>query len=503
MKKFRTTWWTALIALACAGCSWGVPCGTPEEKSAFDTAAAHLDRGGMEYAIFTGKHLNRTFDRLRQDAERSIWEESSPHPEKIDAQKQLTIFRMVWQLCGFEQLQAAGFSSKTLDLNPYGENFKHSKVFLALPPDDPGFLNSFLGGNDLPAKELFGNLPQETIFAAGAALDPDAIFQAFKRAGSWGENTALALADAMPLEELRTLKGVWQIAVLDKRFQAARLIIPTNSKLLPEMIKKMFPAAVVIPEKDRLTVYTSPAAQQIFQRDALKMHERGDFEMLTGGMPDEGVAYVFGSKEFSDRKSDLDLYSVTTRNDDGILFLANSHDSVLQIMSDALIFALSIYCAENDEPQAATPAPAKPENASPAPAKPVPHGMAALQILAANRDNWSATPGFPGLQATFKNQLPVQLAQQRNAKPGADNCAVLYFGKSAQVTHPLAISRPQSNADTFLVLYNNGKIETYQLAKADSCRRIVSFLHTLHRWEEADFQRLIALAEKFDQKKIK
>ena len=498
MKNFRNILLVTPVALAVAGCSWWGPHGTPEEKSAFRTAASHLDRDGMEYAIFSGAHLNRTFDRVRQDLDDAVWQSSMSHGQKVEAQQSSAFFRMVWQLCGLERLQTAGFSSKTLSENPYGENFKHSKIFLAIPPGSDGFLNTFFGGNELEVKECFGDLPQETTLAIGASIDPDAIFQAFKSAGVWGENTALALADTFPLEELRQLKGVWQCAVLDKDFQHIRLILPAEAEKLNGMIKKLFPAAEVIPGKSRLVIYSSPAARKIFQRDALKMRDRGDFEMLTDCMPDNGFAYVFKSQSLADQRHGLDDFSVAARNSDGLLILTNSDEGVLNFIVEALFLLDDFNSEENEEPvKPDVTAPVKPAAAQ------VNTADDAFARLAACRKNWSATPGFEGLRASFRNELPAILSQDLNRAPDAGNCMLIYFGKSPLASHPLAISRPRPDADSFRVLYNDGKIETYQLTNASSCRRIISFLHTIHRWDEADFQRLIALADKFDHKKIK
>ena len=63
---------------------------------------------------------------------------------------------------------------------------------------------------------------------------------------------------------------------------------------------------------------------------------------------------------------------------------------------------------------------------------------------------------------------------------------------------PLAISAPGEHAEEFHVLFNNMEFQSFQLPRADSCRRIIGFLHTVKRYVESDLQQLMSLAQKFD-----
>ena len=111
-----------------------------------------------------------------------------------------------------------------------------------------------------------------------------------------------------------------------------------------------------------------------------------------------------------------------------------------------------------------------------------------------NLTNHSTRPGNAGLLECFQNKLPESFTRK-------NSCSIIYFGKNSNPDMPLAFSSPETHNNHFTVLFNNGKIEKYQLAKADSCRRIVSFLHTVKRYNENDLQKLMRLAAQFDQNK--
>jgi hypothetical protein len=52
-------------------------------------------------------------------------------------------------------------------------------------------------------------------------------------------------------------------------------------------------------------------------------------------------------------------------------------------------------------------------------------------------------------------------------------------------------------------VYADGKVRTYKLERAGSCRRIISFLYTVHRWEAKLFQHLMTQAQQLDEESAK
>ncbi len=87
-------------------------------------------------------------------------------------------------------------------------------------------------------------------------------------------------------------------------------------------------------------------------------------------------------------------------------------------------------------------------------------------------------------------------------KFSADNTSYLYFGglslESAPML-PLVVDWPLNHDNRFNVLFVNGQIKSFELENLKSCRRLVSFLHSEYKYSEADFRRLLDLADRVDR----
>ena len=81
------------------------------------------------------------------------------------------------------------------------------------------------------------------------------------------------------------------------------------------------------------------------------------------------------------------------------------------------------------------------------------------------------------------------------------NCHYLYFGKPAMGSPktPVLMELPFLHKDHFSVFYADGSVEKIQLSGQHNVRRAVSFLHTLHTYEEEEFMRLMHIAGEFDK----
>lgn len=84
---------------------------------------------------------------------------------------------------------------------------------------------------------------------------------------------------------------------------------------------------------------------------------------------------------------------------------------------------------------------------------------------------------------------------------GPSNCSYVYFGGSSDKSAaklPLLTDWPLNHRNRFHVLFVDGEIRSYALENLNSCRRLVSFLHSRFRYGEADFQRLMNAAKELD-----
>jgi hypothetical protein len=68
---------------------------------------------------------------------------------------------------------------------------------------------------------------------------------------------------------------------------------------------------------------------------------------------------------------------------------------------------------------------------------------------------------------------------------------------------PLVLDAPGRHRDSFCVLYADGTVKRYKLENPGSCRRMISFLYTVHRWEVKRFQHLMQQAQSIDEASAK
>ena len=83
------------------------------------------------------------------------------------------------------------------------------------------------------------------------------------------------------------------------------------------------------------------------------------------------------------------------------------------------------------------------------------------------------------------------------------NCSYVYFSgfqpTSAANRVPVVMDLPGNHKESFNVLYSDGSSRTVNLDRADSCRRMVSYLYTLDKYEEKIFRELMSQAARIDQ----
>ena len=92
---------------------------------------------------------------------------------------------------------------------------------------------------------------------------------------------------------------------------------------------------------------------------------------------------------------------------------------------------------------------------------------------------------------------------KKGSGPGLSyaNCHYLYFGAPGNDSPktPLLMEFPFLHKDYFSVFYNDGTVEKIRLSGHRNVRRAISFLHTVHSYEEEEFMRLMQIAAEFDK----
>ena len=131
-------------------------------------------------------------------------------------------------------------------------------------------------------------------------------------------------------------------------------------------------------------------------------------------------------------------------------------------------------------------------------------------VAAANKNKQWPVYGIAGLrQLVTSRQLDRRLLCCPLVKPQGSaeqllsyaNCHYLYFGKPGNNSPktPILIELPFLHREYVAVFYADGKAEKIHLSGQRNARRAVSYLHTLHSYEEEEFMRLMQLAGEFDK----
>lgn len=290
---------------------------------------------------------------------------------------------------------------------------------------------------------------------------------------------------------------------------------------------------VIRGSNETVTIYTSSAA--IDRTTALSSFPQfGPFPAACQKQfPSEGVAAFYVRNDVTDVASkNLDTvtvrpaWAVIKRMKDGFLSTDLSPcDLNEHIARTAMIFPVQFLFEIVSAPQA--PSGRKTTKVPSAPKRPVKlqtvlpkqkqnsclQGIsrAGEALLAAVKKNkkWPV-PGIAGLRQLIDMQqidrrlLSCPLIKYKDSSSHSlsyANCHYLYFGqpgKSSPNT-PLLVELPFLHKEYIAVFYANGKVEKIHLTGRRNARRAISYLHTLHSYEEEEFMRLMQLAGEFDK----
>ena len=96
-------------------------------------------------------------------------------------------------------------------------------------------------------------------------------------------------------------------------------------------------------------------------------------------------------------------------------------------------------------------------------------------------------------------------AAVKTALPSGDRYIYLGYEKkfAAEKNVPLLLDVPAAHDDHFCVMYTDGTVREFKLVNPGSCRRMISFLFTVHRWNMDVFQYLIRQVEILDGQPLK
>ena len=506
----------------------------------FSGIAANLEGGGSVYGIFTRKAgiVDGAKECLAQ-LEEFIGQAKYTEAEKSAARSRIANMLSAWHLAGFHDIGGIGISSVPKD----GGIFSN-RIFVSAAPDSAGAFNQVLRRNDGDIARLLERLPSETFLAGGINISGKNILKLISSSGITGEKLLRGVPHGFPLEVFASVEG-WLVfavarnAVLPPAENDIMLQIPdTEGKLFAlaaAIIRQGKVASVsqrlVLPLVDetiylhnpvvkkaegKMLIYSSAKAEALFEKHANgSLKESPEFLRYAKDIRREGSAFVYSRKVevpgcgfvrdmplagWFLPTGDIGCFGVLSSRSNGWLWQEMCGNDLSALIGKAGVYR---QISKLVLPQRKRVVSQKRSSLAPAAAVRRQTGDYCTKVLVKlyaellkfSAGNQNKFPEFAGIKS-LKKYFP----KFRNPSGGK----IFYFGAPArQADHPLAISCHRKLTDSFCVLYADGKVRTYQLERAGSCRRIISFLYTVHRWEVKLFQHLIAQAQQLDEESAK
>ena len=536
MKLTRYDWLIRSFSIAAVFCAVLLSgCAHNSTERDFADVSAQLERGGSVYGIFTCNAVFVDgFKRYFEQLERFIGRANYTEAEKNAARLRIADIQSAWYFAGFNDIRGVGISSV-----PKGDGIFSNRIFLSVDPANDGALNRIVSRKNEDISIHFDRLPGETFLAAGVCVSGKNLLALLSESGSAGERILRELPPGFPAGVLSSVEGWLIFAVarntaLPPSANSIMLQIPDPEGKLVALASLMIRWRKAAPVETRFTlplvdeticldnpvvkkadgklfIYSSANAEELFEKrpgGTLKNHP--EFLRYAKYIPLEGGAFVCNRKvsvpgrafirEIPLPSGECGGFGVLSCRKNGWLWQEYSDSDLSGIVGDAGIYRLA---GKMVLPQEKTSAPEKKagKNESETVSRPAgDHCPEALKKLYADllkyaAENQNKFPEFAGVKS-LKQIFP----EFRNPAGGR----IFYFGASERQTNlPLAISCHSKLSGSFCVLYADGKVHTHKLERAGSCRRIISFLYTVHRWEVKLFQHLMTQAQLLDEESAK
>ena len=521
-------------ALLSAGCAHN------SSERDFAAVSAQLERGGTVYGIFTRnasliRGMNNCFEQFEQIISNAKYSEV----EKNAARQRIAGIQAAWHLAGFHNINGLGMSSVPKD----GGIFSN-RIFLSVDPSADVVLNRILSRKNEDISINFECLPKETFLASGINVSGKNILTLLNESGSAGERIPRGLPPGFPVEIFASVEG-WIIFAIARN----ALLPPSENRIMlqiPDPEGKLFALAAVIVRRrqaapmetrivlplvdeticldnpvvkkadGKLFIYSSAKAEELFEKRSNGiLIKHPEFLRYAKNIRLNGSAFTYNRKLAVPGRAfvseipfagvlipleECGNFGVLSCRKNGWLWQENRDKDLSGAAGDAGLYRL---IGKMILPQKKISAPGKTagknnsKTVSPSAGDHCPKALKKLyaDLLKYAEKNQNKFPEFAGIKS-LKQIFP----KFRNPAGGK----IFYFGASGrQANFPLAISCHRKLVDSFCVLYADGKVRSYKLERAGSCRRIISFLYTVHRWEVKLFQHLIAQAQQLDEESAK
>lgn len=512
-----------LTVLFAAGCA------TPKKETLERRAVArYLAGDALEYSFISSTAWKKScadIDRMLDGA--------VPLASDAEARRELAsgifLYRLLWSISGAESINCIGRSSGDL-----GNGLIQERMVLLTDPDKPGLLRDLPGTGTIDPEAQIRELPAGTKVALYIDVKPVELLKALSRCGEYGESLLSNLPAGLPVKELISgTDGIWSITVADKNVKdpIIRIELPDNGQRLfnfcalllrkPDALKKGIKRlelpdfGVVSIDGTRLTLYVGRRSEKFF-KEAKKIDFSTLKPELFSALPKQAIAvgfidakgfdddtWKFGNQTFPSLlpNEHPEVLAVSRLPEESGLLITNNAGST--ILSSDLSLILEVILPWMRKFQASE-APAKRPEAKrvPAAARPPVKAVKKEQVPVC-----SCAAVFHAVNGAFKANpaLEAGLYQLKDGKliPVANGKydAALFKISAADPRLPMWISAPHGSG--FCVLTADGKRSSFKLAKPESFRRVIGFLHTIYEFDENVFRQLIQAAGNLDRKQRK
>ncbi len=486
----------------------------------FDLISSHLEAGGSNYVVWNSESVFRVLDRSALKFEQRLSAFKLSAARKAEMQRNLVLFRLLWEISGLRDLQGAGASSVKV-----APDFYRSRVFAAIPPASSGLLNSLVQKESAARNAVIGELPASVQWVLAVNISLKAVLDAIIATGDVGQQfiSQIALPKNVDLSVLNQANGWAMLAFARKAGYgpedgAFSISFPDeNGEIFDAVVKALYldrivdknSRRVVLPNdkgvlchKDKkLIFYDTAAGEKIFSPAAgvPRLKDDNEFIKWNKNLPESGCAFFYIRPGVTVAEDEfLPESSVLTRTDDGILLVRNSgkdlsgemFEILLERWQKRLLMPEKVAVQEKKAPAPRKKA-AVPKQVQPDCRKNMKLIFAALKNHSAkNNGTFPAEAGAVGW-----NKIKVA------AKNLPEDGKYLYLGYNKALAKekniPLLLDCG-THPDRVCVLYTDGTVRQFTLSNPGHCRRVISFLFTVHRWKMDVFKYLVKQAELLD-----
>lgn len=510
-------------------------CAVNSQQKEFETIASNLERGGSFYHVYNvNSSIKELFDEYVKKIDTELAETRFTEKQRSNVRRKLIIARLVFNFLVFDAYRGIGASSRR---RPDG--IFSNRIFLSANPEVRSLPDRVLLVDNSDVRDIAASLPQETFCAAGVNFSIPGLQETIQEFGPLGEVLLAELPPGFPLEIFRDIKG-WGILALARRpgfppnEDCMMLKVPDPEGKLFDFISKMpFAAAdskkdparrelslkdpaigllapVMVKGKGWIAFYNSPDAEKLFTKPEKTLQNSEHFIRYAGkkALPAsifgyerqmENNAIILDENRLDNIRLDRLRSSFNTihRTENGWLYAENSDLDIPGTIAE-LFAARQLVRFLDERPdkkvvQSVKKA-AKKSNTQTNCRKKFSKVYAALLKYAQQHKGVfpevSGNAGLQTIQPMVGKRAISRMIYLGGSKPGTPDI-------------PLLLDAPGVHRDSFCVMYADGKVKQYKLERPGNCRRMISFLYTVHRWEIKIFQNLMKQAQIIDDASAK